>query len=48
MLRALIHVNYLHVSDLLTLQTPAMLPLQEHSQTSTDVQAHNLYDTLAS
>ena len=38
----------LHVSQLLALQTLAMLLLQGHSQTSTDVWAHNFYNTLAS
>ena len=40
-------INDLHVSELLALQTLAMLPLQEHGQTSTDVQAHNFYSTVA-
>ena len=41
---------YIHVSELLALQTLAMLPLHGHSQTSTDVQAHmySFYNTLAS
>ena len=41
-------INNLHVSELLVLQTLAMLLLQGHSKTSTNVQAHNFYNTLAS
>ena len=41
-------INTLHVSELLLLQTQAMLSLQGHGWTSTDVQAHNVYNILAS
>ena len=40
-------INNLHVSDILAMLTLAMLPLQGHYQSSTDVQVHNFYNTLA-
>ena len=35
------------LSELLAMQAQALLPMQGYSQTSTDVQAHNFYNTLA-
>ena len=35
------------LSELIAMQAQALLPIQGCSQTSTDVQAHNFYNTLA-
>ena len=42
-----IKIKYMFLSELIAMQTQALLPIQECSQTSTDVQAHNFYNTLA-
>ena len=41
-----IKIKYMFLSELLAMQAQALLP-QGCSQTSTDVQAHNFYNTLA-
>ena len=40
-----IKIKYMFLSELIALQTLAMLPMQGCSQTSIDVQAHNFYNT---